>query len=371
MKKDFFKKNWIYIALLCFIAAVNIYSRFEAKKEPAGEVKKESPSLEGAENPTLFVEFEEAQRRSKKIEEVLKGDIPLYILYISANLLVFMVLLLGFVIDGYFIFGIFRKKNIFRKSPGMRAPPWKISDVFRIIILALAFGYVFYIAFGVFLDFLQSVTNTKFRFYENENFRMIFDTIILDFIVFAVVLGFLWKIYGRRLASLGFAKKNMARNLFYGVSGYVGVLPVIFIIGILVYAILNLFKIKPPPQPIVGLFLGEENVLFIATSGVIAAIFGPVIEEIFFRGVMYNAVKRKLGVFRAILITSVLFSFLHTHAMTYFLVGFMPIAILGAVLAYLYEKTGSLIPSVTLHMLNNLGSILMVFLFKYFNSLVQ
>ncbi|GAG50583.1 unnamed protein product, partial [marine sediment metagenome] len=37
--------------------------------------------------------------------------------------------------------------------------------------------------------------------------------------------------------------------------------------------------------------------------------------------------------------------------------------------AYLYEKTGSLIPSITLHVLNNVGSVSMVFLFKYFNSL--
>ena len=139
--------------------------------------------------------------------------------------------------------------------------------------------------------------------------------------------------------------------------------------GVIIYILLNLLKIKPPPQPIVGLFLAEKNMTLILVSSAIAAVFGPVVEEIFFRGVMYNAVKRKLGVFWGIVITSVLFSVLHTHAPQYFLAGFLPIAILGAVLAYLYEKTGSLIPSITLHVLNNVGSIFMVFLFKYFNNI--
>ena len=148
-------------------------------------------------------------------------------------------------------------------------------------------------------------------------------------------------------------------------------MPVILIFGILVYILLNVLNIKPPPQPIVGLFLAEKNIALVLISSIIAAVFGPIIEEIFFRGVMYNAVKRKFGVFVGILITSVLFSFLHTHAMTYFLVGFIPIMILGMALAYLYEKTGSLIPSITLHIMNNMGSVVMVFLFRYFNNLVQ
>ncbi|GAG42618.1 unnamed protein product, partial [marine sediment metagenome] len=210
--------------------------------------------------------------------------------------------------DGYFVFTRFKRKNIFQSSPGVSPPAWTIGEVLKIVILAFTFSYIFYIGLGFFIGFLESVAQTEFEFYKNENFRMVFDTIVLDFFVFMVILWAVRILHKKRLASLGFAKKNMAKNVLYGAAGYVGIIPVIFVIGILVYFVLSALKLKPPPQPIVGLFLTEKNVALIVVSAAIAALVGPVIEELFFRGVMYNAVKRKLGVFWAIFITSVLFS---------------------------------------------------------------
>ena len=364
MNKDFVKKNWIYILLLSFIILLNILPHFEEKEEPLAKEK-----IEESKGQTLFVDFDEAQKRSKKIEDTIKDKPPLYIFYISINLLIVFIFLLGLAVDGFFLFARVKKKNLLQKIHNINPPPWKIGEVFKIIILSLAFSYAFFIVFTFFLGFFESLTGTEFSFYKNENFRMIFNTIILDLAVLFVILRFLHGVHRKRLADMGLVKENIRRNIFYGISGYAGIIPVIFILGILVYILLNILKLKPPPQPIVAIFLAEENVGLIFTASVIAATFGPVIEEIFFRGVMYNAVKRKLGIFWGIFITSVLFSFLHTHAMSYFLVGFIPIAILGALLAYLYEKTGSLIPSITLHVANNIGSVIMVFLFKYFNSL--
>jgi uncharacterized protein len=353
----------VYITLTCLIIVLNVLPRVGKKEKPVFAEKTEK---------TVFVDFNEAQERSKKIEGALKKKPSLYLFYMSANLLIIFIFLAGLALDGYFLSGVFRKKGFFFSAPGAESganpPPWKISDVFKIIILAFSFSYVFFIA--IFLNMAQSATGVKFGFFKNENFRMIFDTIVLDFFFLVVIAEFLRTGYKSSIQSLGLGTKKLKRNIFYGIAGYVGIIPVILIMGILIYVLLNLLKIKPPPQPIVGLFLMEKNVALVFVSGVIASVFGPVIEEIFFRGVMYNAVKRKLGVFRAVLITSALFSFLHTHAMTYFLVGFIPIMILGIVLAYLYEKTGSLVPSITLHVLNNVGSVFMVFLFKYFNSLV-
>ncbi len=359
------KKNWIYVVLLCFIILVNVLSRFEEKEELLDEVK-----VESEETQTLFVDFEEAQRRSKKIEDILKVNLPLRLFYMFLNSLIVFIFFLGLVANGYFILSLFKKRALFRRIRNINPPQWEMGEVFKIIILGLTFSYVFFMLFGFFTGALESATGTELQVFKNENFRMIFDTIILDFIILLIILKFLWNIHGKKIANLGLVKDNMARNIFYGISGYVAVMPIIFTIGILIYILLNVLELEPPPQPIVGLFLMEKNVALVFASSVIASVFGPVIEEIFFRGVMYSAVKRKLGVFWGIFITSILFSFLHTHAFTYFLVGFIPIAILGGVLAYLYEKTGSLIPSITLHILNNMGSVFMVFLFKYFNSLV-
>jgi len=362
MNANFFRKNWTYIILLALIVAVNILpGRGKQEKKQDRDIK--------AEESGLFVEFEDAKRRSEKIERALKGDLPVYFLYIFLNASIVFILLLGLTVDGYFVFGRLKGKNFFRETDNIDPPPWTLGDVFKIVILAVAATYALLMAYGFFVSLAEGITKTKFGFYKNRNFSMIFNTVILDFALLVTIIAFTKNIYKRKLSSLGFAKENAARNVTYGIAGYVGIIPIIVIVGIIIYILLNVLKIKPPAQPIVGLFLAEKNVALIFISSAIAAVFGPVIEEIFFRGVMYNAVKRKLGVFWGIVITSVLFSFLHTHAPQYFLAGFLPIAILGAALAYLYEKTGSLIPSITLHVLNNVGSIFMVFLFKYFNNL--
>jgi membrane protease YdiL (CAAX protease family) len=100
-------------------------------------------------------------------------------------------------------------------------------------------------------------------------------------------------------------------------------------------------------------------VTFLLYTSLFAAIAGPIIEEIFFRGFFYSAVKKYIGVFWATLITAAMFAGLHAH-----LVGFMPIFALGILLAYLYEKTGTLVSSITVHVIHNVGMVLLVFFVK-------
>ena len=148
-----------------------------------------------------------------------------------------------------------------------------------------------------------------------------------------------------------------------GITGYITAVPVIFIIMVLTLLVIRLINYEPPVQPIVELFMEEKEPAVLGVSILFAAICGPVTEEIFFRGFMYSAMKKKMGILWSILITSALFSLMHTHP-----VGFLPIMVLGILLAYLYEKTGSIIPSITVHIIHNVGTVCMVFLAKYLNA---
>ena len=75
MLSSFIKKNWLYIILFCFIIAVNVLPRIE---KPTEEAQEEVTVEEKTEEPaTLYLEFEEAQSRSKKVEGVLKKNLPL------------------------------------------------------------------------------------------------------------------------------------------------------------------------------------------------------------------------------------------------------------------------------------------------------
>jgi membrane protease YdiL (CAAX protease family) len=67
--------------------------------------------------------------------------------------------------------------------------------------------------------------------------------------------------------------------------------------------------------------------------------------------------------FWAMALSALFFSFLHTNV-----IGFVPILMLGIFLAYLREKTGSLIPSITVHVIHNTALASVMFLVRELTS---
>lgn len=367
---SFFKKNIVYIFLFLFIVLINILIHF-GKDEQKSYKEEVKTSLRLEHRKEFFTDFEEAKRKSEKLESILRKNAPLHLFYVSFNLFILFIFLGGILIDGAFLAGFLKGKSPFKRSSYIKADFWSFGDVVRILILGFSASYFVLFSVSFVIRTFEEILKFKFGFIRDRHFNMIVDTLILDGAILLSILYFLWHKYKKGLVSIGLSVKNFARNLFYGICSYIGIIPVIFFIGILVYIVLNIFRLKVPPQPIVELFLVEENTTLIFVSSLLAAIVGPVIEEIFFRGVIYNAIKRKCGILGGILLTSIFFSILHTHDPSYFIVGFLPIFVLGVVLAYLYEKTGSLIPSISLHILNNIGGTFMVFILKYMNSLLD
>lgn len=76
----------------------------------------------------------------------------------------------------------------------------------------------------------------------------------------------------------------------------------------------------------------------------------PISEEICFRGMLFGGLRERLPRLAAALIAALLFGGL--HALTG-VTAVPPLIAFGFVLALLYEKTGSILPCVVLHMLNN------------------
>jgi uncharacterized protein len=80
------------------------------------------------------------------------------------------------------------------------------------------------------------------------------------------------------------------------------------------------------------------------------AILAPVSEEVCFRGMLYGGLREKLPRLGAALLSGVIFGGL--HALTG-LSAVPPLIVLGFLFCLLYEKTGSIVPGILLHMLNN------------------
>jgi membrane protease YdiL (CAAX protease family) len=76
----------------------------------------------------------------------------------------------------------------------------------------------------------------------------------------------------------------------------------------------------------------------------------PVSEEVCFRGMLFGGLRERLPRLAAALVSAVVFGAL--HALTG-VSAVPPLIAFGFVLALLYEKTGSIVPGILLHMLNN------------------
>jgi len=82
----------------------------------------------------------------------------------------------------------------------------------------------------------------------------------------------------------------------------------------------------------------------------LVAIAAPVSEEIFFRGMMFGGLRRRMPRIAAALVSALVFGLLHAFTG---ISAVPPLIAFGFILALLYERTGSIVPGILLHMLNN------------------
>jgi membrane protease YdiL (CAAX protease family) len=80
------------------------------------------------------------------------------------------------------------------------------------------------------------------------------------------------------------------------------------------------------------------------------AIAAPFSEELCFRGMLFGGIRERLPMVPAALIAGVVFGLLHAFTG---ISAVPPLAILGFIFCLLYEKTGSIVPGMLLHALNN------------------
>jgi membrane protease YdiL (CAAX protease family) len=107
-----------------------------------------------------------------------------------------------------------------------------------------------------------------------------------------------------------------------------------------------------PSNPFMFVESGTDLVpVFIAV-----VVIAPLIEELFFRGYLFKLFEDKLGENPAVILTSVLFAAAHFNIFT-----FLPILVMGGLMGWARKRTGSIVPSLVLHMANNLIALLVVF----------
>ncbi|KYK37612.1 MAG: CPBP family intramembrane metalloprotease [Theionarchaea archaeon] len=159
----------------------------------------------------------------------------------------------------------------------------------------------------------------------------------LVFIVFPLFL--VLKTYGRTKGDFGI-RKPISRMFFLCLP-----LIVVLIFGNnIVYWMTEKIIGEFPLDELVEETISESPALM----SIAVAVLGPIGEEFFFRGFAYAALKRKYGVKKGILFSSLFFGVYHV------LPWQIPYAfVAGCILAFVYEKTESIYPPILFHVLNN------------------
>ena len=86
------------------------------------------------------------------------------------------------------------------------------------------------------------------------------------------------------------------------------------------------------------------------------ALLPAVCEELMYRGYMFTAFKNKMSIPKAVVIVSLLFGVSHMS-----MIKILPTAVLGAALAYMIYKSGSIVTSALIHFLNNALAVVMLY----------
>jgi uncharacterized protein len=130
--------------------------------------------------------------------------------------------------------------------------------------------------------------------------------------------------------------RSVGLGLLLAVPAWIGAQ----LIGLVAVLLLQLVGLEPDVGVAERALANADPVIIVIAVVLVA----PVAEELFFRGVVYNAWLREHGPRAALVGSSVLFALIHGS-----LFLFLPIVALGAALAVVYRRTGSLPAAIALH----------------------
>jgi membrane protease YdiL (CAAX protease family) len=168
---------------------------------------------------------------------------------------------------------------------------------------------------------------------------VIAGTIVQDLVVIAVA----WFV----AADLGRpdARTFGLRPFRASAIGWIFVALVAYLVLTSIYTVL----VDPPSEQLPsGLEDADTDLGLALATGLLLIGIAPIAEEVFFRGFLYQAFRNSYGVLPGALLSGLIFGAIHGEFFK-----LVQLAVLGVILALLFEKTRSLWPPIILHAVNN------------------
>lgn len=347
------KGNLAIVAMLLFLTffyALLFYSnKTAAKKAQVSASVTTEVSVKPEAKPSDEVTSKDLKAREELFKERVQKRPRLLALIVLSFL---FVIASGLLLGVYFCIRRMSGDTLIAPTLSMAAVPWGLREVFFVFV------FLFFAEGAVFL--IEAALSSFFDWkHVPKDLFMMLNSLIRDILVAGLVIIMVTKKFRRPIEELGLTAKNWLGGVRTGLLGYWALIPLLIVILFVIAGLAQLFAYEPAPQPVVQMYLKKSTEPFLIYFTLFVAILGPIIEEVFFRGFAYTAFRQKWGVTRGVLASSAVFALMHMNV-----IAFFPIFVLGIFLAYLFEKTGSLVPSMTVHMLHNLIMVSLTLGFK-------
>jgi membrane protease YdiL (CAAX protease family) len=218
------------------------------------------------------------------------------------------------------------------------AVPWTPLDAIPAFLLAML------------LSFLGSVPAVLLV--SNEGSRFVLLALVSEIGFLGAVLLWIRLVRRAPLGALG-ATTQPLRDLAIGILSGVGLVIVGWIAGIVVVAIARMILGHAPVQPeqIPSTVQGSSLVL----SAIVVVVAAPIGEEVFFRGFLFQGLRRRLSLWPAALISAAVFAVVHLVPLLIF--ALFPV---GLGLALIFEYRRSLLSSIAAHAVFNLVGFILI-----------
>ena len=197
---------------------------------------------------------------------------------------------------------------------------WIFLDIFLASII------IFFVSL-----FLMKILSSSLKTFP-INFIYIFSTLI------SFILGnlYLYVKYPISISHLGFESNNIKNTIVWAIKG-----------GIVLILLNFPYKIFFAEQkiPIEHLIESQQGIEFVLFFLIIAVIFIPIVEELFYRAFLFRLIKNRFGLVAGYLVSTGFFALGHM---------FSKMSIINSLIfCYIYDKSGRIGPCIIVHTILN------------------
>lgn len=160
---------------------------------------------------------------------------------------------------------------------------------------------------------------------------------------------------------------GLFRAIRIAVPTFIQFLPVIWISSLIWGTVLQGLQSQGiidelPQQELVTLFSQGGSFLPVTILTLCAIVLAPIVEEIIFRGCVYRFLKSQSTPLIAQVLSGLFFGVMHAN-----LLSFVPLVVVGVLLARIYERSGNILVPICFHACFNGFNLLLLFIMSQSN----